>query len=160
MGIVAFAFGAPSSTLSNRRIAEIAAQKARLLGVTVYTQYDVEVDRGIAVAYTCEDVGHPPPTLRIARGAVSWALEFEFTDLFVVAAKPHLWRAHRDLKEAVREVSANIRIYIFAECLAYPYESWFCADSTQGYTSSRARWRRRERLLKLAPFSVYKRIAS
>lgn len=69
-GIVAFAFGAPGRILSNRLIAGIASRKARELGATVYTQFDVLVEPEIKVEYISENPGNPPPTLRIARGAV------------------------------------------------------------------------------------------
>lgn len=159
-GVVAFAFGVPETILSNRRIAEIASKKARELNGRVYTQLDIRVEEGIPVEYTREETGNPPPTLRIARGAVQWAKRHGFTELWVVAAKPHLWRAMRDVQEAVLEDEAQIEVCVCEEIEQYPEDSWFCSDSTQGRVCSREAWNKRERIIKLMPFFVYKRVAN
>lgn len=159
-GIVAFAFGAPDTILSNRRIGEIASKKARELNGRVYTQLDIRVEDGISVEYTDEKLGNPPPTLRIARGAVQWAKRYGLTELWVVAAKPHLWRALRDVQQAVREDGARIEVHVCKEVEQYSEDSWFCPDSTQDRVRSRKAWDKRERILKLLPFFLYKWVAS
>ena len=108
VGIVAFAFGTPESIMSNRCIAQIVSQKVHDLEAPVYTQLDIHVEPGIEVEYTEEKLGNPPPTLRIARGAIQWAKRQGFTELLVIAAKPHLCRCFRDLTHAVREAGAQI----------------------------------------------------
>ena len=158
-GIVAFAFGVPSTILSNRRIAEIASKKARELNASVYTQLDVRVEQGISVEYTKEEAGNPPPTLRIAREAVQWAKRDGLTELWVVAAKPHLWRALRDVQQAVHEAGTRIEVRACKEIEQYPEDSWFCPDSTQNRVRSSEAWNKRERILRLMPFFVYKRVA-
>lgn len=159
-GVVAFAFGAPEAILSNRRIAQIASQKMRELQGRVYTQLDVCVEKDITVDYTEEEPGNPPPTLRIARGTVRWAKQYGFTELWIVAAKPHLWRALRDFQQAVREAGEQIEVHVCNEVEQYPEDSWFCLDSTQDRTRSREAWDKRENILKLVPFFIYKCIAS
>ena len=158
-GVVAFAFGAPETIRSNRRIAEIALKKSRELNARVYTQLDIHVEPGIKVEYTEEEAGNPPPTLRIARGAVKWAKRHGLSELWVVAAKPHLWRTLRDIQQAIRENGAQIEVCACKEIEQYPEDSWFCPDSTQDRVRSREAWDKRERFLKLMPFSVYKRVA-
>jgi len=159
-GIVPFAFGAPETILSNRRISQIASENAHELNGRIYTQLDIRIDEGIPVEYTEEEPGSPPPTLRIARGAVQWAMRNKLTDLWVVAAKPHLWRALRDVQQAVREAGARIEVRVCKEIEQYPEDSWFCPDSTQDRVRSREAWDKRENILKLMPFFVYKRFAS
>ena len=159
VGIVAFSFGVPETILSNRRIAQIASQRARKLGASVYTQLDVRVESGIEVEYTDEQPGNPPPTLRIARGAVQWAEQRGFTRLWVVAAQPHLWRCLRDLWQAVSEVGAQIQLIPCPEILEYPEDSWFCPDSEQKRVWSREAWDKREKVLKFVPFCIYKCVA-
>jgi hypothetical protein len=159
IGIVAFAFGVPKTIVSNQRIAQIASQKALELNAPVYTQLDVAVGLGIEVTYTEETPGNPPPTLRIARGAVKWAMQYKIAELMIVAAKPQLWRALRDVKQAVREAKAQIEVRACEEIEQYPEYFWFCPDSTQDRVQSREAWDKRERILKLMPFFVYKRIA-
>ncbi|MEK7603996.1 MAG: hypothetical protein AAB461_02655 [Patescibacteria group bacterium] len=159
VGIVAFGFGVPETILSNRRIAQIASSKAREFGAPVYTQLDVRVESGIEVKYTEEEPGSPPPTLRIARGAVQWAKQHGFTRLWVVAAQPHLWRCLRDLGQAVREIGGQIDVRHCPEVLEYPEDSWFCPDSEQDRVSSREKWDKREKVLKLMPFFIYKCVA-
>ena len=159
IGIIAFAFGVPDTIRSNRRIAEIASEKAQQLKAPVYTQLDVRIEPGIEVEYIWQKLNNPPPTLRIARGAVRWAKRLGLRGLWVSAAKPHLWRCLRDLEQAVREASIDIKIYAFKEIEKCP-EEWFCSDSTQKWTRSQEAWDKRERILKSMPFSLYKRVAS
>ncbi|HXF43974.1 MAG TPA: hypothetical protein VNK70_00670 [Candidatus Paceibacterota bacterium] len=159
-GVVAFAFGVPETILSNRRIAEIASKNARELNGRVYTQLDIRIEDDVPVEYTEEEPGNPPPTLRIARGAVQWAKRRGLTELWVVAAKPHLWRALRDLQQAVREDGVQIEVRVCKEIERYPEDSWFCPDSVQKRVRSREAWNKRECIIKLMPFFVYKRVAS
>lgn len=158
-GVVAFAFGVPDTIRPNQRIAEIASKKARELNGQIYTQLDIRVDEGVPVEYTEEEPGNPPPTLRIARGAVQWAKRHGCTKLWVVAAKPHLWRALRDVQQAVREVGVRIEVRACKEIEQYPEDSWFCPDSTQDRVRSREAWDKRENIVNLMPFFVYKRVA-
>jgi len=159
-GIVAFAFGAPCTIESNKRIARIASHKAHEFGAPVYTQCDIFIEHGIEV-YNCEEIESlPPPTLRIARGAVQWAQEQRLSELWIVAAQPHLWRCLRDLERAVRETEAQIKILACEEIWYYPPDGWFCLNSTQERTRYREAWDKRERILKFMPFFIYKRIGS
>lgn len=158
-GIVAFGFGVPDTIRSNQRIAQIASQKARELTAPVYTQLDVYIEPGIEVKYADEEPGNPPPTLRIARGAVQWAKQQGFREIWIVAAKPHLWRALRDVEQVVREAGAKIEVRACKEIEQYPEDSWYCPDSTQDRVRSRKAWDKREKVLKLMPFFIYKRVA-
>ena len=160
VGVVAFAFGAPKTIRSNRRIAKIAFKNARKFNGLVYTQLDICVDEGIPVEYTKEEPGNPPPTLRIARGAVQWAKRNRLTKLLVVAAEPHLWRALRDVRQAVREDGVRIEVRVCEEIEQYPKDSWFCLDSTQERVRSWKAWNKREIILQLMPFFFYKLVAS
>jgi hypothetical protein len=159
-GVVAFAFGVPHNIQSNLWIAQIASRKARELRAPVYTQADVCVELGIRVEYSPEEPGNPPPTLRIARGAVAWAQQNKLTTLWVSAAKPHLWRCVRDLKYAIREARAQIVVRICEKIDKYPESGWYCSDSTQPRVRSRKKWRRRERIFEWMPMFLYKRVAS
>lgn len=160
-GVVAFAFGVPDTIRSNRSIAFVATFKARQLNAPIYTQADVKIfDPSVVVFHTSEKPNSPPPTLRIARGAVQWANQCRFTELWVVAAKPHLWRAERDLRQAVHEAGGGIIVRVCEEIEQYPERDWFCSDSTQERTQSQKAWDGRERVLKVMPFFIYKRVAS
>ncbi|MBI2010933.1 MAG: hypothetical protein HYS89_01725 [Candidatus Colwellbacteria bacterium] len=160
VGIVAFAFGAPSSIRSNQLIGQIATGEAWGLKAPIYTQLDIHIESGVEVTYADEKPGEPPTTLRIARGAVGWAKQRGLTELWVAAAAPHLWRAWRDLRKAVREAGGGIHVRPCPEIELYPWNGWFSADSTQQRTRSEKTWNRRERVLKLMPFWLYKRVAS
>lgn len=159
-GVVAFAFGVPATILSNRRIAEIASKKARELNAPVYTQRDVQIESGIAVKFIEEKSGEPPPTLRIARGAVRWAKKKGISELWIVAAAPHLWRCKRDLSRAVSEMKSIICVRVCNEITQYSESSWYCLDSMQARTRSAEDWWKRERILHKLPFFFYKLIAS
>ena len=161
-GIVAFSFGVPHTIRSNRQIAEIASNKSEDLGdVPIFTQPDVQFKSGIRVEYIPgEQPGNPPTTLRVARGAVQWAKEKGLNQLLVVAAEPHLWRALRDTKKAVGELGLRIEVWPCKnEIKQYSYGSWFCLDSKKGWTRSMKECSRRENILCLLPFFIYKRIA-
>lgn len=157
--IVAFAFGSPDTIRSNQRIAQLASQKAREFNISVYTQLDIRVEPDIEVRYIEEDPGNPPSTWRIAQGVVQWAKQQGFKEILIVAAKPHLWRALRDVEQAVRESGEEIRIDVCEDIEKYPEDSWFCPDSTQNRVQSRKKWDKREKILKLMPFFVYKNVA-
>lgn len=157
--VVAFAFGTPSTIRPNTRIASITARKARELQAPVYTQADIALEPGVETVQIDEKDGKPPPTLRIARGAARWAKARRLTELWVVAAKPHLWRAERDLREAVQEVGGGITIRVPDEIRNSPSHEWFCCDSEQERTRSASAWKKRECILRIMPFSLYKLIA-
>ncbi|PIU01413.1 hypothetical protein COT68_03365 [bacterium (Candidatus Torokbacteria) CG09_land_8_20_14_0_10_42_11] len=160
-GIVAFAFGVDGKILPNLELAKIASDKAEELKAPVYTQSDIIIIRkGIEVVYIKEEPDNPPPTLRIARGAVKWAERQGITELWVAVARPHSWRAMRDMEEAVRETGAQIAVQICEEIYDVPASEWFCPDSTQTRTRSWWRFWPREAVLQLLPFWIYKRVAS
>jgi len=163
-GVVAFAFGAPDSIYSNYIIGVIAAMKAEECGASIYTQADICIEAvfsSIEVEYTEEELGNPPPTLRIARGAVLWAKKHGVRELWIAAAKPHLWRCVRDLKYATREASEAITVYVCERVeSSREDEDWFCPDSTQERTRSREAWEKRERIVRWMPMWLYKRVAS
>lgn len=159
--IVTWAFGSPSSLPSNRRLANIALKKARQLKASIYTQYDVPIDieegeEKVAVKYLR---GKNPPTLRLARAAVKWALEEGLTDIVVVAAEPHVMRCCRDLHDALREAKASLVIHIASEVYSYSKEEWFCPQSEQARTRSEQQWEFRELLLSHMPKALYKRLS-
>ena len=111
------------------------------------------------VVYTKEEKGSPPPTLRIARGAVNWAKELGFKELWIVAAKPHLSRCKRDLNYAVDESESQIYVRICGDIYNYSEDEWYCPESEQKHTRSAKDWRKRERKLKKMPMFIYKRVA-
>jgi len=165
IGIIAFAFGVPSSIPSNRTITHIAGLESYYgFCVPVYTQRDIQICQdkfGVGrIEYTKEKPGNPPPILRIARGAIQWAKERELSSLVIVAAAPHLWRALRDTKYAVREAGLQIKVLPSELIQKHSKNFWFCSESTQKRTTSWWQWWSREIIVKLMPFWLYKRIAS
>lgn len=155
-GVVAFAFGAPSTIRSNRMIAKIALQKARERNAPIFTQLDVHI---YGANRAMEDDNNPPTILRIAREAIQWAKERGLEELWIVAAKPHLWRAFRDMREALREAGGEIKIHACREIDECSGDLWFCISSTQAWTRSKGAWDRREKILKSLPLFLYKIIA-
>ena len=172
-GIVAFAFGEDAHIRANEQIARAVAWEARILAskskypkdvVGVFTQSDIDVNGlglGMPILYAQQAEGSlPPPTLRIAREAVNWACLNSVSILLVVAAKPHLRRALRDTRMAIREIGADIEVMSATSVSGYLTKSWFCPDSLQERTRSRLKWWPREIILRLMPFFIYKRVAS
>lgn len=140
---VAFAFGVPSITEANLKIASMACVLQIPSYPGIYTQRDVDITllqkagfrHRMQVNYTIERPGYPPPTLRIARGAVGWAMTNHVSTLYIACAYPHLWRCKRDLKLAIKEKKANIAIRICPEALSK--KGWFCKDCTQSRTKTK-----------------------
>ena len=161
-GVVAFAFGTPSTILPNQRIAEKALKIAQEHNALVYTQADIELPENLVnVTYTEETAGDPPPTLRIARGAAAWAAKHNLNTLYVVCASPHEWRCKRDLSTAVKERGLDVQVILpFLGETDRESLSWFSPDSTQPRTTSLEAWRKRERILEWMPLWLYKRVAS
>jgi hypothetical protein len=161
IGIVAFAFGHPQNIPSNKLIAKIATQQALDYMAPIFTQLDVSIDsEHLDVEYAFENVGgYPPPTLQIAQEAVKWAKRRDVTDIIVVAAMPHMWRCLRDLRdEAYMNTEASLRIVPFVNWTQYKLSQWFCEESTQPWTRSWTKWSRRDFILRMLPFCVYRRI--
>ena len=156
--IAALAFGVPSTITANKYIGAIASAKARVLGAPVYTQLDVPIDPGVEVMHTLEVPGEPPPTLRIARGAVDLAKREQVGDLWLVVAEPHVRRCVRDFKFAIRETDAELEVHVCEEVNLVPKSEWYCSDSAQARTRSRLAFWPREFVLRAMPKSVYKRI--
>lgn len=185
IGIVAFAFGAPHSTFANWRIAEMARyevwrqeQESSLeIHAQIFTQRDIQFDplgpqndprdertlvevQSVEVTYIEGESDCPPSTLRIARGAVKWAKQRGIRKLWVVAAKPHLWRCVRDLKYAIREADAHIEVFVYQGIKEIPGDKWFYPlGSTQKRVQSFWKWWPREIILRLMPMGIYKRVA-
>jgi hypothetical protein len=71
----------------------------------------------------------------------------------IIAAKPHLWRCIRDIRRIIIEEQARLKIRV---CTAN--YSWFCPQSAQMWTRSKINWYIREWILRIMPFSVYRKI--
>jgi hypothetical protein len=160
-GLVAFAFGVPNTLRSNRSIAAAASAKAVDLGCPLYTQRDIlPIAPNIELELVQEDYPRRVPTLRIALGAVRWAIDKGLGELWVCAADAHLPRCLRDVRFALQKANAaiNVRVCTFAE--NYPPDYWFCEDSLQADTRKRWRWRVRDAILMNLPIRFYAFIAS
>lgn len=169
IGVVAFAFGMPSTVHSNILIADIARDVARNLGnhdhqiLPVFTQTGVRIEAvgqlDIPVEYLEQSRRYTPTTLQVARGAVRWAMRRGITKIIVVAARPHLKRCMRDMSSTIHGVGAEIEVTYSRHVNMVPIEDWFCQDSLQPRTRSRRRWWIKESILKVVPFFIYKLIA-
>jgi len=159
--VVAFAFGVPNTLRSNRRIAEMASDKAKNLGVPVYTQLEVvPLERGVETVLTEELPPNRVPTLRIARGAVKWAQQGNVNEFWLCAATPHLPRCRRDLSYAIQEANARITVRIVEDTRCHPDEFWFCPESSQPDTRKQLLWAVRDGILMHLPMRLYSAIAS
>jgi hypothetical protein len=158
-GVVAFAFGVPTTIRSNQLIAVIACQKAEEIQGPLFTQRDVPIPTNFDVEYVAENPASPPPTLRIARGAAKWAIRRQLKELWISAAEPHVWRCFRDLERALLEQHANIRVCVCTDIRQYPESDWYCTDSEQVRTRTKKSWVGREGFLQILPFFIYRLIA-
>jgi len=167
LGIVVFSFGQPGNIRSNVYLAKAAVAEARWImtmseriTTEIFTQKDILIkDKDVMVEYI-EQNDSPPPTLRIARAAVRWAKREGFRHLWVIAAKPHMWRCMRDVNYAVKEADVGESLAIHPVNPSISADEWFCPESTQKRTRSREAWEKRERILRHMPMCLYKLIAS
>jgi len=160
-GIVAFSFGRPKTIRSNRAIAQLARERALLTGAHVFTQKDVPIDPdirfgGLVFANQIYET-IPPSTLDVSIQATRWIDRNKIDTLEVVAAGPHMWRAHRDMCEVLYDHKPKVTI---TKVAVVDDDSWFCADSLQWFTRSRKLWELRERLLRKFPFPIYEAIVT
>jgi hypothetical protein len=162
--VVAFAFGIPETTIANTEIALIAEKWAANLECPIYTQSEeyLHFDPVLCpnVIQTKEDPGLPAPTLRIARGAVAYAIENGISQIFVVCAKPHLWRCLRDLHKVALGEREYIEIVAVDEIQESKWSEWFCPDCTQLRARSIPVWLFYDLILRCMPWYLYKRIGS
>ncbi|MCH8049938.1 hypothetical protein IIB51_00800 [Patescibacteria group bacterium] len=158
IGIVAFAFGGPGTTEPNLIIAEFSSEDARKSGCGVYTEYDVWVDSDIIVEYIKKGQKSPPSTLQIARGAIRWAEKYEINELRIVAAKPRLKRAMRDVKKAIQDAQVSINVCACQEIQELSEDIWYSPSSKQNKTYSLLSWKIAEVVLERLPFFIYERI--
>lgn len=162
-GIAAFAFGVPATIWSNRQIADTALSYAEKDGSKIFTQLDVSfgnLDQRDVERLPGEKPNAPPPTLRIARWVVKRAIEEGIGEVIVVAARPHIYRAMRDMEMAAEEAGfLQLLIKPASEIWDWPEAKWYCKDSTQSRAQSKENWRDREAILEMMPFDIYKHIA-
>jgi len=160
-GVVAFAFGTPVKIRANVMLAAIAQQKALARNIPLYTQWDIASSVRTVDCTTIAQDAEPPPTLRIARGAMDWARKRGITQVWVVAAVPHMERVMRDLRIARSEQRVPVVLRRVQECYGLRYAHWFFNDSTQLRTRSKCFWAAREAVLRdtweLSPW-LYKRL--
>lgn len=160
---VAYGFGVSetldSNLYSNKWIGDKASRVARSRGGKVYTQIDVPIDPDVVVEFIEQEPGSPPPTLRIAIWAVRRAVEDGATELRVVAWPPHLKRALRDTRMVNFETGSPLKVTYQREINNIPEERWYMPDSIQERVRNHKSWRKRERILMMMPWWLYKIIA-
>lgn len=159
VGIIAFAFGQPWGIPANYEIAQVTKGLSEMYSAPIYTQKDILFNiLPEDVEYIKED-DNPPPTLRIARGAVQWAKRRGITILLIVAAEPHRWRAIRDVRAAISERGLGITYFSHRGWREEMKDLWFSSISSQKRTRSWWNWWSREIIVRLMPFWLYKIIA-
>jgi hypothetical protein len=157
-GVIALAFGAPWELPGNREIARMVFKRQ----CPIFTQADIQFNKDLPVkdvTYCTEVPGEPPPTLRICREGVKWAVERGYKELWLACARPHLWRAKRDLVRAIKEARADIVVFLCRE-IKEAKVNWITSASIQPRTKNWFNWYKREVILWFMPFSIYKKVAS
>ena len=161
--IAAFAFGVPYSVRSNRWISDFSLRESiQHNRAPIFTQADIQFsgETGIYVKYIDEEIGHPPPTLRIARWIVKEAIALRAQKIIIIAALPHVRRCLRDIKMAIRESDSSIQVLISKEITTVQEDDWFDSRGTQFRAAAKVVWVIRDALLMSMPFWIYERVAS
>jgi len=148
IGIVAFAFGPPDSIEPNQTLSIITTKKARELNARVYAQKDIKITaKGVKVDYVKQNNKKALSTLQVAEKTVEWIKKNNITNLYVMAAKPHLWRCKRDIGEILEREKINITIHTCFELIFK--ENWFYDIRDE------KEWIKREKIIKKMPFWLY-----
>ena len=157
--VFVFAFGTKEHQASQWLATEAQAfARAQCFGID--TQPDITINPNFGdVWYIPEEPNAPSPTLRMARAFVQRAKKNSIRYAFVFSAQPHQWRVMRDLRKANKELGNPIQQFVIPTVLKNKGD-WFDPKSQQIHTRSKWNWHKREVLLWLMPFFIYKRIAS
>jgi len=131
---VAFAYGVDPKGRPNIIIGQIADSK--LSDKTVSKVYalpyiEIHFPHYEAVEYFKENADDPLSTLEVAREAVRKASNEGVTELWVIAARQQLQRCFRDLKMAVKQSGAKIKVNYFDESKYYPWKDWSSPNDPQ-----------------------------
>ena len=152
-GVVAFAFGTDPCNYANEQIVRYTEDYAwRFDGssLPIYTQspeYLKFDNLTFPISRVSEEPGKPARTLRIARFAVTKALEEGLHHLVVVCAKPHIARCRADMQLAVEECGGEITFNIHNLCCNSSRELWWDPSSSQPWVRGPRIWEAREFLL-------------
>lgn len=157
-GVVAFAFGTPSSLPSNHMLGGIASMSAFRKGIPYYTQEDIPEVNPCTRTVHPQSGNNPPSTLLIARGVVAWAKELGIQRLLVVAAPRHIQRALRDLHKTALESGVSIEL-MSVDPKPQDDFFWFSENSTQLRARFCTVWRVRDFILMNMPWWLYKIVA-
>ena len=160
IGIVAFAFGLPPRTITNKIIAYIASQNADRCRAPIYTETNIPVDVAKRISWHPGNFGEPVALLDLAMGAAEWAEKNSLDKLLVATAKPALGRAMRDLKHALNERGVSIKVEPCIEIDFYYRGVWFSPESVLARSRFPLVWWSREIILRFLPMFLYKRVAS
>ena len=160
VGVVAFAFGAPAEIESNEIIAEIALKKAKEVGATIFTQYDVSLGENFDVVRPNEIMNCPPTTYELAFKAVEWAEEFKINELWIVAAPCHQHRCERDIKYILWLKNKDLEVNVQVCDEAKNFTEWFSRKSMYWWTRSPLLWWLRELPLLFTPMYFYKKMTT
>lgn len=146
--ILALAFGVGQQI--NYPLKREVEQLANLKGYPVYTQHDLgvilDLRPGVTLMMTHQP-GEHISSLAIIEQFAQAAKVNGWKAVKLVAARQHLWRCARDLREALPEVYVD-RI---------PVETAYLPD-IQPWVTSPLRWWTRESIIRILPWRLYKRL--
>lgn len=146
--ILAMAFGVGQQI--NYPLKREVEQLANLKGYPVYTQHDLGVILDLRPGVTLM-MAHQPgehiSSLAIIEQFAQAAKVNGWKAVKLVAARQHLWRCARDLREALPEVYVD----------KIPVETAYLPD-IQPWVTSPLRWWMRELIIRLLPWPLYRRL--
>lgn len=161
IGIVAFAFGVPSSIIANRTIGDIASIHAENYNFPIYTEPLIPIKNGLNVQFFDGGFNKPVSLFDLACAAADWAIYLGLEQIIIVTARPAVRRSKRDLKWALKKKGASrISIKVSPGISAYPLKFWFGCDCALARARYPLVWYLREMILVPMPMFLYKWAAS
>jgi hypothetical protein len=146
--ILALAFG--SGQLINYPLKREVEKLSNLKGYPVYTQHDLgvilELNSGISLLMAHQDGDHIS-SLAIIKQFAQVAKMNHWNSVKLIVAKQHLWRCSRDLKK----VLSSVYVQEIGVEMAY-------LQDLQPWVTSPLRWWTRELIIRVLPWSLYKRL--
>ena len=166
--IFALSFGKPDSISSNRAIASIAIKISLDLDIPIIADNSISLS---SFLYNVSFIGPPAyeheSTINLAKifACLPGMKKGKWDKVIIVSAPDYMWRAIRDVKDALREsgVSCEVcdwRDYIDNRLVCDRFYKWYDKNSTQLWTRIRLLFAIREIILKLMPFWLYKKVTT
>lgn len=144
--ILALAYGVGGAI--NQPLKREVERLEKHLSCEVFTQHDLLAILNINNIKVAIQTTTHISSLAVIQQFIDWLKINDYREVYLVAAKQHICRCHRDLKKL-----APSGVNITLRPISVPY-----IPDVQPWVTSPLRWWKRELIIRLLPWSLYKRL--